>query len=234
MKATEELAGLCNIGKDKQVLDVGCGVGASACRIAKRLGCRVSGIDLSEKMVGHAKERARREGVEERVRFMVADARKLPFKSESFDAVICESVSAFLEDKQGAVREYARVVKPGGYVGLNEATWMKKPPKELVECLSDIFGAKTEMLDSDGWRALLEGAGLGEITVRVYRIGALSQFINELRLYGLRYYLRAWLRFFSLLIRRPDFMGYMWAKARTPSIWSIFEYLGYGIYVGRK
>ena len=59
--ATETLIELCHIGEGKYVLDVGCGVGATPCFIAKRCGCRVVGVDISERMVERSKERARRE-----------------------------------------------------------------------------------------------------------------------------------------------------------------------------
>ena len=49
--ATEALIELCKIGKASYVLDVGCGVGVTACFIAERVGCRVVGVDILEKMV---------------------------------------------------------------------------------------------------------------------------------------------------------------------------------------
>ena len=57
----------------------------------------------------------------------VADAQCLPFADRTFDAVICESVTAFVPGKLRAVAEYARVMRPGGYVGLAEGTWLTPP-----------------------------------------------------------------------------------------------------------
>jgi ubiquinone/menaquinone biosynthesis C-methylase UbiE len=150
--ATEELIELCHIGEGKYVLDVGCGAGVTPCFIAKRYGCRVVGVDISEGMVERSKERAKREGVADRVEFRVADAQDLPLEDDLFDAVITESVTAFPEDKQGAVNEYARVTKPGGYVGLNESTWLKAPPPpELVAWAAQDLGANVGPLTSGGW-----------------------------------------------------------------------------------
>jgi len=115
LRATEELIESCQIGEGKYVLDVGCGAGVTPCLIAKRYGCRVVGVDISEGMIERSKERAKREGVADRVDFRVADAQDLPFEDDLFDAVITESVTAFPEDKQRAVNEYVRVTKPGGY-----------------------------------------------------------------------------------------------------------------------
>ena len=74
LTATRELIELCHIDEGKYVLDVGCGVGLTPCYIAKRYGCRVVGVDISEKMIDRSNERAKREGVEDRVEFRVADA----------------------------------------------------------------------------------------------------------------------------------------------------------------
>ena len=133
VKATEEMVELCHIGEGSYVLDVGCGAGVTPSFIAKKYGCKVVGVDISEGMIQKSQERAKREGVADRVEFRVADAQDLPFEDDLFDAVITESVTAFPEDKQKAVDEYARVTKPGGYVGLNESTWLKvPPPPEMV------------------------------------------------------------------------------------------------------
>ncbi|MEM3653401.1 MAG: hypothetical protein QW723_01635 [Candidatus Bathyarchaeia archaeon] len=59
-------------------------------------------------------------------------AQHLPFKDNVFNIVIGESIIAFLEDKQKAVDKFV-LVEPGGYVGLNEATWLKTPQSELME-----------------------------------------------------------------------------------------------------
>jgi ubiquinone/menaquinone biosynthesis C-methylase UbiE len=128
LEATENLAQLCQIHKDSLVLDVGCGVGMTPCYLAKKVGCRVIGVDIKEKMIEQSKKRAYHRKVTDRVEFKVADAQDLPFNDGMFNAVITESVTAFPADKQKAVNEYARVTKSGGFVGLNESVWLKLPP----------------------------------------------------------------------------------------------------------
>jgi len=115
--ATDDLLELCHVGEDAYVLDVGCGAGVTPCYIARVYGCRVVGVDINEEMIERSRERAGRENLTDLVTFRVADAQDLPFDDGLFDAVITESVTAFPEDKQKAVLEYARVTKPGGYVG---------------------------------------------------------------------------------------------------------------------
>jgi arsenite methyltransferase len=235
--ATEELIELCHIGEGKYVLDVGCGVGVTPCFIAKRYGCRVVGVDISEGMIERSKERAKREGVADRAEFRLADAQDLPFEDDLFDAVITESVTALPEDKQKAVNEYVRVTKPGGYVGLNESTWMKTPvPAELVEWVSQDLSANAKVLASDGWAGLLEGAGLREIVVRTYEINTRNETREILRRYGCRGMLGVLCRILSLYARSPAYRRLVKEVREgggvTPE--NLDEYFGYGIYAGRK
>lgn len=139
MRATDELASLCKIDSGKEVLAVGCGTGYSACYIAKNYGCRVVGIDISEKMIGKAKERADKEGLTDRVEFYVGDAHDMPFDDNSFDVVMTELVSIFL-DKHRAFSEYVRVLRPGGHVGVNELYRSEDVPQEAKEIISEVEG----------------------------------------------------------------------------------------------
>ncbi len=153
--ATDELAALCHIDKDKSILEVGCGTGVSACHLVKRYGCQVIGVDLSDKMIEWSQKRAQRKSLEHKVQFRTADAQNLPFEDNLFDAVICESVAVFPADKQRTVSEYVRVTKAGGYVGMNEGTWVQaSPPPELVEYINrTMAGAK--FLAADDWERAL-------------------------------------------------------------------------------
>ncbi len=233
LKATNELIELCHIEEAEYVLDVGCGVGATPCYIAKKYGCRVVGVDILRRMIERSKERANREEVEDRVEFIVADAQALPFRDDIFDAIIGESIITVIEDKQRAINECVRVAKPGGYIGFNEAVLLKiPPPKELVEYLSRTWGSNLEILTSDSWQELLEKSGLRNIVVKIHKITVWSEIINRIRRYGLKHFLRVWYRFLSQYIRRPAYRTFLKEALSQPK--ELIEYLGYGIYVGRK
>jgi hypothetical protein len=178
-------------------------------------------------MIGRSKERVKREGVNDRVKFRVADAQNLPFEDDLFDVVIGEFITGLLDDKRKVINEYMRVTKPGGYVGLNEATWIKTPPpQELVEYLSCTYGIK-EILTMDGWKELLVGAGLRDIIARAYKANILSE-----KLEALKDFLRVWYKVVYLYIRNSAFRRFVKEGLSIPK--SFFEYWGYGIYVGRK
>ncbi len=162
----------------------------------------------------------------------MADAEALPFEKGLFDIVIGESVIAFL-DKQKAISECVRVTKAGGYIGFNEATWNKRPPIEFVEYISRITGAKLET--SDSWKKLLESSGLRNVEVRIYKLSAVSQFIEEIRYIGLKDFVQGWFRFLSLYIRNSAFRKYLREAWPSKSVFkNYYKYLGYGLYVGEK
>jgi arsenite methyltransferase len=230
-EATKALIELCHINKATYVLDAGCGVGATACYLAKRYGCRVVGVDLSEGMIARSNERAKRESVEDSVEFRVADVRNLPFDDALFDAILCESVATFLEDKRQVASEFVRVTKPGGYVGLNEEIWLKTPPTELIEFAKRTWEIKAQVPTADGWVGLLEGAGLYDIVVQAYKFDARRE-STQVQRYRFQDMWRMFYRTLFLYIKNPAFRRYMAERRYLPK--GLFEYLGYALFVGRR
>lgn len=226
---TEELVELCHINEGTYTLDVGCGVGATACYLAKQHGCRVVGVDIREAMVTKANERARREGVETLVEFKIADACNLPFDDDLFDAAISESVATFIENRQRMISECARVTGEGGYVGLNEETWLKTPPPKLADFATRTWDIPADIPSADGWRNLLENAGLSNIVVRTHKVKAQRE-ATQIKRYRLGDMVRMFTRTLRLYITSPAFREYM-AERQMPS--DMFDYLGYTVLVGR-
>ena len=98
--------------RDKLVLDAGCGDGTLAQAAAGQEAARVTGCDLDPRMVEKARATAARNGM--RIDFAVARLQALPFPDNTFDVVTCITVLAFVPETMQAVREMARVLRPGG------------------------------------------------------------------------------------------------------------------------
>lgn len=113
-KVVFDLAGTLH---GKHVLDVGTGDGTYAIEAAAR-GAVVTALDLQQEMLDAAHARAVARGVEVTIRQGRAEA--LPFDDCSFNVVFAVTVLCFVTDDQGAVREMARVLKPGGRLVLGE------------------------------------------------------------------------------------------------------------------
>lgn len=234
--ATEALIELCHIDRDSYILDVGCGVGVTACFIATKVDCRVVGVDILDKMVERSRERAKRQKLTHRVEFRVADAQNLPFENNFFDAVLTESVTAFPEDKQKAVSEYARVTKPGGYVGLNETAWLKvPPPPEVIAWAAQEVGASVKPLTPDEWTGLLDTAGLQEITTKIHTVDIQDEAQGILQRYGWAGVLQVMGRMLRLYAQNPLYRDFV-KKVRQGGIIPdhLNEYFGYGLFIGRK
>ena len=232
LSTTKELVGLCGVNEGSYVLEVGCGTGATARYLAQKVGCRVLGVDIRSSMIEQARERAARAGVQDRVEFRVADATGLPFEDDTFDAVLVESVTTFIEDKAAATGEYARVLKPGGCVGLNEELWHQTPvPPNIVEYVAFTWDVQTEIPTLQGWEELLKASALSVELASPRRYGALTD-MSELARYGCRDFLTMLGRSAKLYLTSRAFRKYMRERRRLPK--GIWDYLGYALFVGRK
>jgi ubiquinone/menaquinone biosynthesis C-methylase UbiE len=93
--------------RGKKVLDVACGTGRHAVRLADA-GAQVTALDRSEEMLAVARAKT------DRVRFLRGDLDRLPFEDRSFDLVVCALVFEHVEHIEPAITEAARVLVPGG------------------------------------------------------------------------------------------------------------------------
>jgi arsenite methyltransferase len=234
LRATRELVELCHIRQETYVLEVGCGIGTTSCFLANEYGCQVLAVDIFDRMVARASERVKKRGVHTRVEFKVADAQQLPFEEARFDVVLDESVMAFVANKQQAMSEYLRVARRGGYIGLNEVAWIKTPPPDLVRYITLIM-AGADFLTGEGWTALLESSEVNELQVRQHKFDARRQWLDEMQQLDLKESFRAWYRFMTQSVTNPAYRTFTQEVLRVPrNIFRFMEYIGYGLYVGRK
>jgi 2-polyprenyl-3-methyl-5-hydroxy-6-metoxy-1,4-benzoquinol methylase len=99
----------------KSLLDVACGSGGPALRIAAIAGCAVTGVDNHEQAIATAKSRAAQRRLTERARFVLADAgSQLSFPDTSFDAITCIDAINHLNNRPAVIAEWVRLLKPGG------------------------------------------------------------------------------------------------------------------------
>jgi demethylmenaquinone methyltransferase / 2-methoxy-6-polyprenyl-1,4-benzoquinol methylase len=105
----------------QHILDVATGTGLVAFALARRGGCRVTALDQSEAMLDGARARlAHQAGLDGSVTFVQGEAERLPFADEEFDALTFTYLLRYVDDRAATMRELARVVKPGGRIGMLE------------------------------------------------------------------------------------------------------------------
>jgi SAM-dependent methyltransferase len=154
------------------ILDVCCGMGASAIPAAERVGLtgRVVAVDLAEKLLDKGSQRAAEQGLTN-IEFRRADLESLPFPDRTFDAVLCVFGIFFVPDLQGAIRELWRLVRPNGILAIT--IW----GRSLFEPADGIFWEAvrredpelyrsikpwSKLFEPDPLRALLLGCGVSD------------------------------------------------------------------------
>jgi SAM-dependent methyltransferase len=144
-----------------------------------------------------------------------------------FDVAFAESVLAFVGDRAAALREMARVVRPGGRVGFNESIWTRELTPEMAALARDM-GADVQPVET--WRSLCAQAGLHDLEVRLRRVDSAAEVRNRLRWVGLPWAVRAWVRTARLYATDPG------ARAALKTFYgpgmNVFGSVGYGLFVG--
>jgi len=131
-----------SISENDHVLDAGCGVGGSSLWLASNLGCRVTGITLSEKQMQKATAQAQNEGLACLVHFYQKDFIDTKFSNNSFDVVWAIESVCHAEDKSAFLKEAYRILRPGG--SLVMADFFKK---------EDLQGESAKIIEdwAHGW-----------------------------------------------------------------------------------
>lgn len=176
---TEHLGRRLGLSAQMRVLDVASGRGASAVHLAQTFDCHVIGVDFGGESIESARAAARAAGVDHLVHFAQGDAEALPYGAEEFDAVLCECAFCTFPDKDIAAREFARVLRPGGMLGLTDLTRAGETPQELqgllawVACIADA-------LPLDEYEHHLQVAGMTPILIEAHD-DTLAQMVRDVR-----------------------------------------------------
>jgi len=123
--ATIRLVGKTNLSEKKtagdiHILDAGCGIGGSSRLLAKTFHCRITGIDLAPAFIETAGDLTRWCELDSFIDYELGSVLNMPFKTNTFDAVLCQHILMNIQDKRTALEEFYRVLKPGGSLILHE------------------------------------------------------------------------------------------------------------------
>jgi ubiquinone/menaquinone biosynthesis C-methylase UbiE len=133
----------------KKLLDVACGAGQTAIPAA-RTGIHVTGVDIAENLVEHARRRAAEEGLT--AQFDVGDAEALPYNDGTFDVLVSMFGAMFAPRPERVTSEFARVLAPGGTLYM--ANWTSASmPAQMFKCVAGVVpppaGVKPPVLWGD-------------------------------------------------------------------------------------
>ena len=117
-EGTLMLAEKLSINASSSVLDIGCGIGGPARLLSSKIGCDVSGIDLTADFVSTGNSLTDQVGLSDKVKLVEASALNIPFADNSFDVSYMIHVGMNIADKDVLFSEAFRVTKPGGVFGI--------------------------------------------------------------------------------------------------------------------
>lgn len=127
-KEQDTFLGWLDLSPAKTLLDVACGSGGPALRIAQNTGCSIAGVDLHEKAIATAKSLASQRHLTDRTDFRVVNASgQLPFPDESFEAITCVDAINHIPNRASVIAQWANLLKPGGRLLFTNPTIVTGP-----------------------------------------------------------------------------------------------------------
>lgn len=139
IKIAQQLFGKIDSSDVKKVLEVGCGIGTLSSYLAKNYDWEITGIDLDPEQI----EIARREYVDERLKFFEADVTELTFEKDQFDMVLSFDVLHHILCWDRAIEEIGRVLKSKGYYILNDLAFSRSAANIFLGLLKSCMGVYT-------------------------------------------------------------------------------------------
>ncbi len=128
---------MSHVPESPRVLDIGCGPGMQTVELLRITTGTVVALDLFPDMIARVKAKAASAGVSDRLKTLELDMNEMDFPGASFDVIWSEGAIYFL-GFEGGLRKIREFVKPGGYVAVSEAVWLRSdPPPEVIEFWKD-------------------------------------------------------------------------------------------------
>ena len=154
-----------------RILDAGCGPGSMARAIAAaEPAATVVGVDLREKYIDYARRRAKAEGLQN-LAFETGDVCELPFADDTFDIVWTKYLLQWVAEPLSAMREFARVLKPGGLLvscNFDGFAVTHEPPDPVLQPLVEhVFANLVDPFIGRKMPRMCQVAGLVEIDVEI-------------------------------------------------------------------
>ncbi len=117
------------VGPGGSIADIGCGEGGAALWVARETGTAVTGVDVSAVAIARARERIADFGIEGRAEFAVGDFVATGLSAASCDGVMSLDTLQFVPDKREALREMARILRPGAAFAFTTSEFFANTPE---------------------------------------------------------------------------------------------------------
>ncbi|MGH3390730.1 MAG: class I SAM-dependent methyltransferase [Actinomadura sp.] len=212
------------------VLDAGCGEGHTAMRLAQRFGLQVEGIDLLDFNIARGRQLVQRHRSAARVRLQVGDYTALPFADETFDGIYTIEALVHAPEPQSALKEFLRVLKPGGKLVLFE--YSMPAQQDLNTAEREAFAAINKGSAMYSF-PLFENGKFGEIlTAAGFEFGSVTDIRYRIKPMLRRMALICWLPY-KIAKLTSDENRYVNARAAV-EYYRLRELMHYNIVIGYK
>lgn len=151
LNTIKTVARMLNLNNNSKILDIGTSTGHTALEFGRLLNCEVTGIDINDESIKTATERCARFKLD-KVKFQIDDATNMSFKDGIFDVVFAGNVTSLVNNREAALNEYWRVLKPNGYLVAVPMYYIKEPSKKLVDDVRKAIQVNIEVQHKQEWR----------------------------------------------------------------------------------
>jgi arsenite methyltransferase len=162
---------LASLSPGEVVLDLGSGGGIDVLLSARRVapGGKAYGLDMTDEMLELAQENRRKAGVEN-VEFLKGEIEDVPLPDGHVDVVISNCVINLSTEKERAIREAFRVLKPGGRFAVSDMVFLgdkSRLPADVIRSVEMWAGCVSGAMEKGEYEALLREAGFEDVSVEV-------------------------------------------------------------------
>ena len=173
---------LAQLDPGEVVLDLGSGGGIDVLLSAKRVGPtgKAYGLDMTDQMLDLARENQRKAGVEN-VEFLKGEIEKIPLPDNTVNVIISNCVINLSADKDRALAEAFRVLKPGGRLAVSDVVVRGEIPAQIRRNVELWVGCLSGALEESDYVARLTRAGFEDVSIertRVYKVDDAREFLS--------------------------------------------------------
>ncbi len=154
--------------RDKDVIDIGCGVGGIDVLLVREHGAaRVTGVDIERPVLDRSIARAKSEGLTDQLSYRLVEPGPMPFEPESFDVVFSKDAMIHIPDKESLFKDVYRILKPDGLFVASD--WLRiddNPPSRDMAYYLEKEGLSFGMASPERYKKSLENAGFIRVRLR--------------------------------------------------------------------
>lgn len=165
VEATTWLIEQGHFSEEVKVLEVACNMCTTSIELVREYQCHITGIDLDKKALEQAEKNIQKADLSSYIQVVQGNALKLPFEDASFDLVINEAMLTMLSDKAKvkALKEYYRVLKPGGRLLTHDISYMNRSVESQIDELRNTININVAPLQRDDWKKLFIDSGFIDV-----------------------------------------------------------------------